>query len=388
MANPFTSKTAGASALDFLAPDVAQDQRRLDRRQQLADLLLAQAVQPTDTGTQTVGGWAIPNNQIKPFEKLGMALIANRSQSRVDEQRADLAKRYAEALSKGMAGTGEAGGSGPSMNQALAMSALGLNVPPKVMERIFNVVEKKPVNIDAGGRQVVGAFDPVTGETTTVSEFEKSASPDAVMRDQTTRRGQDLTQDTAIRGQDITLRGQDITQGTAIRGQNITAETARLLASPDVKAAQAAATAGAQAGVEATTKRDADQRRFNDSFSTYETAITGLVEGLDSAATGPLVGRLPAFSTGAQVAEGAIAAMAPVLKDLFRTAGEGVFTDKDQELLLEMIPKRTDTAMARTKKLQNIDAIVRSKLRQGAPEPLFNESAMPSGGDVDPLGLR
>ena len=383
MANPFTSKTAGASALDFLAPDVAQDQRRLDRRQQLADLLLAQAVQPTDTGTQSVGGWAIPNNAVKPFEKLGMALIANRSQSRVDEQRADLAKRYAEALSSKTGGTP---GTDDPM-QAAALAALG--VPEAIIAESVLGPKTRPVTVNRGNQtEVVMVPERGSGPLTPSYTAPVAPTPDAVMRDQTTRRGQDLTQSTTLRGQDITLRGQDITQGTAIRGQDMTAETARLLASPDVKAAQAAATAGAQAGVEATTKRDADQRRFNDSFRTYETAITGLVEGLDSAATGPLVGRLPAFSTGAQVAEGAIAAMAPVLKDLFRTAGEGVFTDKDQELLLEMIPKRTDTPMARTKKLQNIDAIVRSKLRQGAPEPLFNESAMPSGGDVDPLGLR
>lgn len=394
MANPFTSKTVGTSALDFLAPDVAQDQRRLDRRQQLADLLLAQSVQPSETGTQTVGGWAIPNNQIKPFEKLGMALLSNRSQSRIDEQRADIAKRYAEALSKGMAGTGGSA-EGPSMNQALAMSALGLNVPPKVVERIFGVVEKTPVNVDVGGKILRGSFDPSTGETTVAGEFEKSATPDAVMRDDTTRRGQDMTQSTALRGQDVTMRGQDMTQGTAIRGQDLqadtsrrgqdmTAQTALTLGGPDVKAAQTAATEQARAEVE----RGEKQRALDSAFVTYETAIKGLVEGLDAATTGPLAGRIPAMSSGAQKAEGAVAAMAPVLKDLFRSAGEGVFTDRDQALLLEMIPQRTDTPEARRFKLDNIDRIVRAKLKQGASAPIFNFDQMPANSAEDPLGLR
>jgi hypothetical protein len=58
------------------------------------------------------------------------------------------------------------------------------------------------------------------------------------------------------------------------------------------------------------------------------------------------------------VAEGAVAAIAPVLKQLFRVAGEGVFTDRDQQLLLDMVPKRTDFPQAREAKLANIDKIV------------------------------
>lgn len=66
------------------------------------------------------------------------------------------------------------------------------------------------------------------------------------------------------------------------------------------------------------------------------------------------------------MAEGSVAAMAPVLKQLFRTAGEGTFTDKDQQLLVSMLPTRTDTPAARQFKMTNIDNIVRAKL-QAAP---------------------
>lgn len=95
----------------------------------------------------------------------------------------------------------------------------------------------------------------------------------------------------------------------------------------------------------------------------YETARDGMISGLESSDTGPIAGRLPAFTAAQQVAEGGVAAMAPVLKQLFRVSGEGVFTDRDQALLLDMVPTRRDRPEARQQKIQNIDNIVRAKLR-------------------------
>lgn len=97
-------------------------------------------------------------------------------------------------------------------------------------------------------------------------------------------------------------------------------------------------------------------------FKLYETARDGLLSGLSGAVTGPAVGRIPAVTAGAQIAEGGVAAMAPVLKQLFRVAGEGTFTDKDQELLLQMVPTRKDLPESRVAKVKNIDNIVRAKL--------------------------
>ena len=101
----------------------------------------------------------------------------------------------------------------------------------------------------------------------------------------------------------------------------------------------------------------------------YDTAMGGLVDALSDTATGPFVGFTPALTANAQIAEGAVAAMAPILKQLFRSAGEGVFTDKDQELLLKMIPTRSTLPEARASQLQNIDAIVRAKLNQQGQLP-------------------
>jgi hypothetical protein len=57
--------------------------------------------------------------------------------------------------------------------------------------------------------------------------------------------------------------------------------------------------------------------------------------------------------------------MAPVLKQMFRESGEGVFTDRDQDMLIAMLPTRIDHPEAAKAKMQGIDAIVRAKLGQG-----------------------
>lgn len=94
----------------------------------------------------------------------------------------------------------------------------------------------------------------------------------------------------------------------------------------------------------------------------YETAMKGLVSGLEGTDTGAIMGRLPAVTANQQIAEGAIAAIAPILKATFRTSGEGTFTDKDQELLMAMVPTRKDEPEARAAKINNINAIIAAKL--------------------------
>ena len=54
--------------------------------------------------------------------------------------------------------------------------------------------------------------------------------------------------------------------------------------------------------------------------------------------------------------------MAPVLKQLFRASGEGTFTDKDQEMLIAMVPTRSTLPEARVVQLAAIDSIVSAKL--------------------------
>lgn len=129
---------------------------------------------------------------------------------------------------------------------------------------------------------------------------------------------------------------------------------------PEVESSVALAVSRAKNAVE----REGTKISNDKAFNVYNTAMSGLVESMGGTATGPGVGWLPTVTSNAQVAEGAVAAMAPVLKQLFRAAGEGIFTDKDQELLMKMVPTRNDYPSARKAKLENIDAIVRAKLGQ------------------------
>lgn len=217
----------------------------------------------------------------------------------------------------------------------------------------------------------IGVFDE-SGRV--VARIPKGATPDALLREQgantrhatasgsarlgaqVSMRGQDVGAATARRGQDVTMRGQDLSYDSALRGQQAAAERA----------------AGQQATVQAEKDRAVQQV-----WDTYQTARDGLLAGLAASRTGPIVGRLPALTAEQQTAEGGVAAMAPVLKQLFRVAGEGVFTDRDQQLLLDMVPKRADRPEAIAAKIANIDAIVRAKL--GAPAEASAAPGAPPG---------
>jgi hypothetical protein len=97
-------------------------------------------------------------------------------------------------------------------------------------------------------------------------------------------------------------------------------------------------------------------------YEVYKAGIAGLDKALSNTVTGPIAGRIPAMTSAQQIGEGAVDIAQPVLKQLFRDAGEGTFTEGDQALLLRMTPNRKDSAEARKAKLEMIDAIVRAKL--------------------------
>ena len=150
---------------------------------------------------------------------------------------------------------------------------------------------------------------------------------------------------------------------------------------PQELASRAQAAVQQKAGEAAVSAR-ADQAttaRSNSAASrVYEQGMSGAMEALSGATTGPLVGRLPALTSNQQIAEGGVSAMAPVMKQMFRTAGEGSFTDKDQDLLMAMLPTRADSPEARVSKAANVDNIVRAKLGMPPPQKAVN----PQTGEV------
>ncbi|MCO1335199.1 hypothetical protein MO867_12735 [Microbulbifer sp. OS29] len=122
-------------------------------------------------------------------------------------------------------------------------------------------------------------------------------------------------------------------------------------------------------------------------YKAYQAGMEGLSKGMEGTTTNPIAGSLPALTSEAQTADGAVSAMAPVLKSLFREAGEGVFTDKDQELLINMMPTRKDHPEARKAKLDMVDRIVRAKLGVGSGgHESSNQGEPPVSSTIDSLG--
>lgn len=137
-------------------------------------------------------------------------------------------------------------------------------------------------------------------------------------------------------------------------------------------------TATVKADVGLATKEKALQVHNKRAFDTYVVGIKRLTKAMAGTETGPIVGRIPAVTASQQIAEGSLASMAPILKQLFRASGEGIFTDKDQELLMSMLPTRTDQPEAVASKIDNINAIVSSKL--GISQAGSEKSTTQSGG--------
>lgn len=141
--------------------------------------------------------------------------------------------------------------------------------------------------------------------------------------------------------------------------------SAQLKLKPEVDSAVKAAVSQSAAIAD----QNKEQRSNDKAWNVYNSAMTSLSEALSETSTGPITGLSPAITSNQQIADGAVAAMAPVLKQMFRAAGEGTFTDSDQRLLMDMVPTRKDTPAARRSKVQNIDAIVKAKLgMSGQPQ--------------------
>ena len=121
-------------------------------------------------------------------------------------------------------------------------------------------------------------------------------------------------------------------------------------------------------------KRDfaiAEEQRGDDkAFDVYRTGVDKLITSLGATSTGPFWGLMPAMSANQQMADGALAAMEPLLKGVFVSAGEGTFTDDDAKRLRAMLPDRYTAPEARAGQIAVVDAIVRSKL--GQPVNVFS----------------
>lgn len=168
-----------------------------------------------------------------------------------------------------------------------------------------------------------------------------------------------------ISGDFVSTLGQTAAEKTrsAIQeagGKEVAKLKAQFKLKPKVAEAVALANARGKAAADIETKGRSNQTAFD----VYQTSINNLTEALTDTTTGPVLGFIPAMTANQQIADGAVAMMGQTLKQVFRSAGEGTFTDADQKALLGLAPTRQDLPKARVAKIKMIDSIIRAKLEQ------------------------
>ena len=139
---------------------------------------------------------------------------------------------------------------------------------------------------------------------------------------------------------------------------------------PDIAYAVGLATGAANLASKTTEEGKSNSKAMR----VYEIGINSLADAFGNTDTGPIAGRLPALTSSAQNAEGAIAMMRPLLKQVFREAGEGTFTEGDQKQLNDMLPKRSDTPETVQWKIKAITDLINAKLSTvGQPSSSVNQ---------------
>lgn len=141
-----------------------------------------------------------------------------------------------------------------------------------------------------------------------------------------------------------------------------TKEEAKLNAQLKLDPQIAAAVDQAKFAVKDAADQFTKQRSDSNALKVYEVGIRNLSGALGQTTTGPIASIFTSLTDSARTADGAVAIMLPILKQMYRTAGEGTFTDKDQELLEAMLPTRKDDMPTIRSKLTMLDAAVRAKL--------------------------
>ncbi|QDP63213.1 MAG: hypothetical protein Unbinned1520contig1002_11 [Prokaryotic dsDNA virus sp.] len=159
--------------------------------------------------------------------------------------------------------------------------------------------------------------------------------------------------------------------------------TAQFKLKPVVDAAVISAVGQARAEV----AKLGEERSSSKTLNVYNNAMSNLTKSLDDTVTGPFIALTPALTANAQIADGATAMMLPLMKDVFRGAGEGTFTEGDQKILTDLIPTRNDLPEARAAKISMIDSMIRAKLT-AAPVATSSNSGLTEAEKIELQQLR
>jgi len=128
--------------------------------------------------------------------------------------------------------------------------------------------------------------------------------------------------------------------------------------------------------------REEGKRSNSKALRAYEAGISSLATALGNTYTGIGGDLISAFTVKGQIANASIALMAPILKDIFRGAGEGTFTEGDQKTLMAMLPTLSMKKEARAEQLAKIDKVVREKL--SVPEVDIGAYGVKTGQQLEP----
>lgn len=373
-----------------LPPELDADRRRLERQQRMADALFAQG--QAQMQTQTAGGYVIPISPFSGAAKMLAAYASKRKGEQVDRGMEDISKRYNEGLAQAVR---DYSASGSRQVQAPDFGAMTGG-----MDEQDAPMRQETVQADPRERLIAAMTSPYAPVRQLGAVDFQASQKDKEMAETRAFRQQEAQAARDARAAELQQRLADARTTAAERAalqrelqqmniqgrQDMVRLAAQMRPAPQAQPAQIIQTdtgiyernrdGTLKPLVDPATNRPLQPKPSGNAkgkgdveatMDVYTQASNGLITGLKGTETGPIAGRMPAMTTAQQTAEGGVAAMAPVLKQMFRVAGEGVFTDKDQELLMKMVPTRTDTPEAAQNKIDNIDNIVSAKL--GIPPP-------------------
>lgn len=244
-------------------------------------------------------------------------------------------------------------------------------------------------NEDGTVSVVTGVFDKNTGGLTTASSKIPGGKLVSALGETGDEQSNRKVMETA--GQEAAKLGVQLKISPEIAGAIATEKTiAEIKTKTALEPSLNTAIDTAKNAAKTIAKASADKKSNAIAWDVYNTGITTLQESLKNTVTGPLTGFIPAITESQQIADGAIALMAPLLKNVFRKAGEGTFTKDDQEILMAMLPTRRDKPAARIAKIKAVNSVVRATLGQppDTGEPITGQANETTAEQLTPEQLR
>ena len=170
--------TQNMQAMQLIAPDIAQEQMQLSRRQQIADILRKQSLEPAGS-TETIGGWAIKKSPFEALGKMAQALSANYVQDKTDTRQLELAKALQGRMGDILGGGSSAQPQMENRTDAEAMGPqAGMPIPSQPGQPAAPANNFTMANLLRG--QVIGDLG---GQGASASYWDSMKSTDAAKRD-------------------------------------------------------------------------------------------------------------------------------------------------------------------------------------------------------------